>query len=74
MGLIKPDFTVEELKLLIKFIYKSLKNITINELNLYYNNSLYSEIYINDMNKTMKDLAKEKNSNIEFEIKIQTQY
>lgn len=69
--LLRPDFTVCELISLIQFIYKVARGIIINKMNLYYNNNLYSAVLIDDMNKTMKGLAKEMNSELEIEIFIQ---
>lgn len=71
--LLRPEFTVYELISLIQFIYKVTRSIIINKINLYYNNNLYSAVPINDMEKTMKGLAKEMNSELEIEILIQIQ-
>lgn len=72
--LLRPDFTIEELKLIIKCIYKKEKEINIENINLYYNNNLYVEVIINNNNETIRELAKEMNSELELEIFIQTQY
>ena len=72
--LLRHDFTVNELITLIKFIYKSIKGIIVDKFYLYYNNNLYSEVAINDINKTMRELSKEMRAGIELEIFIQMQY
>lgn len=72
--LLRPDFTVDELKLIIKCIYKKEKEINIEKINLYYTNNLYSEVIIKNNNETIKELAKEMNSELELEIFIQAQY
>ena len=72
--LLTADFTVNELKSLIQFIYKVVNGIIIDNLNLYYKNKYYLEIPIEDDDKTMKELAGEMHSESELEIFIQTQY
>ena len=72
--LLRPDFTVNELISLIKFIYKVVKGIILDKFYLYYNNNLYIEVPITDANKTMRLLSKEMRTGIELEIFIQIQY
>lgn len=73
--LLRPSFTVGELKSLIKFIYKSVYKVDIIEdINLYYYNNLYSEITIENNNKNLKDLSKEMKADLELEIMIQALY
>ena len=69
-----PDFTVDQLKSLIQFIYKVIYRISIDDLNLYYKNNYYMEIPIEDNDKTMKELAGEMKSEVELEIFIQAEY
>ena len=72
--LLRPDFTVNELISLIKFIYKVVKGIILDKFYLYYNNNLYIEVPITDINKTLRILSKEMRVGIELEIFIQIQY
>ena len=72
--LINPDFTIDELKLIIKCIYKKEKEINIENLNLFYINNLYSEVSIKENKETIRDLAKEMNSELELEIFIRIDY
>jgi hypothetical protein len=74
--LLSPSFTVGELELLIKFIYRAVyKEDKIEMINLYYYKSnIDSEILIMPKEKTLRELSKEMNSKIELEILIQTLY
>ena len=72
--LLIPDFTVNELKSLIQFIYKVIYGIIIDNLNLYYKNNYYMEIPIENNDKTLKELAGEMHCENELEIFIQTEY
>ena len=74
--LLSPLFTVGELELLIKFIYRAVyKEDKIEALNLYYYKSkIDSEILIIPKEKTLRELSKEMDSKVELEILIQTFY
>ena len=74
--LLSPSFTVGELELLTKFIYRAVyKEDKIEMINLYYYKSnIYSEILIMPKEKTLRELSKEMNSKLELEILIQTFY
>lgn len=73
--LLRPDFTIKELKQLISFLYKSCYNQNIiGTINLYYFNNLFNDISIEDDNKKIGELRKEMKNDLELEIFIQTQY
>jgi len=76
MLLLSPSFTISELELLIKFIYRAVyKEDKIEMINLYYYKSnIDSEILIFPKEKTLRELSKEMDSRIELEILIQTFY
>ena len=69
--LLRPDFTVNELIALIQFLYKVMKGMNVEKLYLYYNNNLYCEVPIKDINKTLRNLSKEMKSELELELFIQ---
>ena len=73
--LLKPDFTVDELKSLVKFIYRAVLEIEDpGNIELFYYNDLFEEVFILDDSKSLQDLSKEMNYNNDLEINIQTKY
>jgi len=72
--LLKPDFTLDDLKLLIKFIYKSKYGKEyINNIDLFYQDSLCNDYKIDNVN-TLRDLAKKLETKYELNIFIEAQY
>ena len=72
--LLKPDFTIDELKLLIKFIYKvKYEKQFIDIKDLYYEDSLYNYLKIENV-KCLGDLAKKLKEKYELTIYIDAQY
>lgn len=70
--LLNPDFTVEELKLLIKFFYKiRLGYDAVNNISLYF---LNCDTEISEDKKTMKELNKIFDNNQELNIVVTTDY
>ena len=73
--LLEPDFTVEELKLLIIFVYKAFYGVNdLRDLKLFYAKNSYSEIYFDDNSKTLSEIAKEAGNKNELDIFITVQY
>ena len=73
--LLKPDMTVDELKMLIIFLYKvKLCVYKINTLSLYYFDKTRNDIEINDDEKTLEELNKTFGDNHEMNIYIAAEY
>ena len=72
--LLKPDFTFDELKILIKLIYKAKYGIkNINEINLYYRDIFYNEAKVENF-RTLSELSRKINTKYELTIYIEAHY
>ena len=72
--LLKPDFTIDELKILIKFIYKvKYEKQFISTVDLYYQDIFFNEHKIENV-KNLGDLADKLKAKIELTIFIDAQY
>ena len=72
--LLKPDYHLDELQVLIKFLYKTKYGQNdIKMINFYYQDDYKNELNIEEI-KTMDDLSKKINSKIELTIYIDAQY
>lgn len=72
--LLSPDFTIDELKSLVKFIYRAVFVENPQNIELFYLNDLYEEVFILDDNKSLLDISKEQNYNNDLEINIHAIY
>ena len=73
--LLKPDFTVEELKLLIQFLYKVLFGVNnLDKIYLYYWDEIGYEKEINQDKSTMEDLYQLFGKHYELSIFIAAEY
>ena len=72
--MLSPDFTIDELKSLVKFIYRAVFVENPQNIELFYLNDLYEEVFILDDNKSLLDISKEQNYNNDLEINIHAIY
>ena len=73
--LLNPGFKICDLRSLIAFVYKTRLFVeNPGEITLFYYNDIYRQIYIEDGNKTLLDIRKEKNCDYVLEIYINTEY
>ena len=73
--LLRPSFKVRELKSLISFVYKTVLHVgNPGKVSLFYYNETYTEVYILDENKTLKELGKEMKNKFVLDIFINAEY
>ena len=73
--LLKSDLTIDELKLLIKFLYKIKYCVfNISKLSLYYLDKMRKEVEINNDENTLEELNKTFGENYELNIYIVAEY
>jgi len=73
--LLNSDFKIKELKSLIAFIYKTVLSVkNPGNITLFYYTESFKEIYLNDDNKTLKDIGKEMNKKNVLDIFINADY
>jgi len=69
--LLRPSFRVSELKSLISFIYKTVLHVgNPGKINLFYYSDTFSEVYITEDNKTMKEIGKEMKNKFVLDLNI----
>ena len=73
--LLRPSFKVRELKSLISFVYKTVLHVgNPGKVSLFYYNETYTEVYILDENKTLKELGKKMKNKFVLDIFINAEY
>ena len=73
--LLRPNFKVRELKSLISFIYKTVLHVgNPGKVSLFYYSDTFTEVYILDENKTLKELGKEMKNKFVLDIFINAEY
>ena len=73
--LLNPGFKICDLKSLIAFIYKT--KLSVNnpgKISLFYYNSYFTVIYLEDDNKTLLDIGREMNAEFVMDIFVNTDY
>jgi len=73
--LLRPNFKVKELKSLISFIYKTVLHVgNPGKISLFYYSDTYTEVYIVEENKTLKELGREMKNKFVLDIFINAEY
>jgi hypothetical protein len=73
--LLRPSFKVRELKSLISFIYKTVMHAgDPGKISLFYYSEIFTEVYIVDEDKTLKELGREMKNKFVLDIFINAEY